>query len=369
VSNVTVEHIWQQPTASPSCQTGRAIVARGLTAQRTVTITNTTVTDYEKNGIEARGSVTMDVSGSTMGPPHPLEGLIAQNGLVYVVGAAGAPSGTATNNTIFGSGDQQPPGPPGGGTDGTAVILFGASNVTIDHNTIIGAKTDIGIVVVAGSTGIVISFNSVGRTAPDDPDPTGIGIGVDPPNARVSASGPLDPTQGASSATLICNTFSGWNTNIVGAVQMSCTPMPAGTECESYSASVLSVEGGTAPFSWSVASGTLPPGLSLAPSNGAITGTPTNAGTFNFAVQVADSSSPTLTATQPQTISIAPNCAAPTTTTAPTTGPSVAPTMVTLPPTGAYSAVPLYLGLAVLALGSLVVIVTTRRRASHSKPS
>ena len=44
----------------------------------------------------------MNVSGSTAGPPHPLEGLIAQNG-VSIVGAAG----TVENNTIFGSGDAQ----------------------------------------------------------------------------------------------------------------------------------------------------------------------------------------------------------------------------------------------------------------------
>jgi hypothetical protein len=360
VSNVTVDHIFQfQNGAFGSCQTGRAIRADNA---GTVTITNTVVKDYQKSGFEARGSTTMNVSGSTAGPPHPLAGLIAQNA-VSIVGA----SGTIANNTIIGSGDQQPG--VGGGADGTGVLLFGAHDVTVDHNTITGAGTDLGVAVV-GSTGIVISFNAVGRTAPDAPDPSGIGIVVDSPNVRVGPDG-VAPAQGGSSATLICNTFSGWNPgkNIVGAVQISCTPLPDGAECETYSASVLSVEGGTAPFTWSVASGTLPPGLSLAPSNGAITGTPTAAGTFDFTVQVADSSSPTLTATQAQTITIAPNCAAPTTTTGPTTGPSVAPTTVTLPPTGGYSATPLYLGLAVLALGSLVVIVTTRRRASHSKPS
>ena len=36
--------------------------------------------------------------------------------------------------------------------------------------------------------------------------------------------------------------------------------------------------------SWSLASGTLPPGLTLA-SNGVISGTPTQSGTFNFTVQ------------------------------------------------------------------------------------
>ena len=55
------------------------------------TFTRIKFRDYQKNGIEARGSVTVNVSGSTMGPPRDLDGLIAQNGLVYVGGASGSP--------------------------------------------------------------------------------------------------------------------------------------------------------------------------------------------------------------------------------------------------------------------------------------
>jgi acid phosphatase len=57
----------------------------------------------------------------------------------------------------------------------------------------------------------------------------------------------------------------------------------------SYSAS-LQATGGTPPYAWSVFSGQLPNGLSLSPSNGAITGTPTLAGAFTFTVQVKDNS-------------------------------------------------------------------------------
>ena len=54
-----------------------------------------------------------------------------------------------------------------------------------------------------------------------------------------------------------------------------------------YSITMLA-SGGTAPYSWSIASGQLPPGLTLS-SGGILSGTPTNTGTFNFAVQVSDS--------------------------------------------------------------------------------
>ena len=57
----------------------------------------------------------------------------------------------------------------------------------------------------------------------------------------------------------------------------------------------LAATGGTAPYSWSVTSGTLPAGLSLNLSTGAITGTPTAAGTSNFTVQAKDATTATAT--------------------------------------------------------------------------
>ncbi|MFL6429504.1 MAG: putative Ig domain-containing protein [Acidobacteriaceae bacterium] len=56
-----------------------------------------------------------------------------------------------------------------------------------------------------------------------------------------------------------------------------------------YSAT-LSATGGTAPYNWSIKSGSLPAGLSLGAA-GAITGTPTAAGASSFVAQVTDSKS------------------------------------------------------------------------------
>ncbi|WP_405092938.1 putative Ig domain-containing protein [Micromonospora sp. NBC_01392] len=49
----------------------------------------------------------------------------------------------------------------------------------------------------------------------------------------------------------------------------------------------LTVVGGTAPFSWSV-TGTLPPGLTLDPNTGLLSGRPTAAGAYPFTVRVTD---------------------------------------------------------------------------------
>jgi hypothetical protein len=54
----------------------------------------------------------------------------------------------------------------------------------------------------------------------------------------------------------------------------------------------LTGSGGTPPYTWSLAAGALPAGLSLS-SAGLISGTPSSVGTFNFTVQVSDSASRT----------------------------------------------------------------------------
>ncbi len=65
--------------------------------------------------------------------------------------------------------------------------------------------------------------------------------------------------------------------------------------------------GGTLPYTWSVSSGQLPPGLAVTGTTGNISGTPTANGAFNFTLKVADSSSTQQTASAPYTITISTN--------------------------------------------------------------
>jgi hypothetical protein len=63
--------------------------------------------------------------------------------------------------------------------------------------------------------------------------------------------------------------------------------LPAGTEGSAYSGSVTA-NGGAAPYNFSVTTGQMPQGVNLNNSTGAVSGTPTAAGSFNFAVSVSD---------------------------------------------------------------------------------
>jgi hypothetical protein len=64
-------------------------------------------------------------------------------------------------------------------------------------------------------------------------------------------------------------------------------PTNSGTVGLAYS-SAAAATGGTAPYTFSIASGALPPGLTLNTSTGAITGTPSSEGTFSFSLEVTD---------------------------------------------------------------------------------
>jgi hypothetical protein len=61
---------------------------------------------------------------------------------------------------------------------------------------------------------------------------------------------------------------------------------------QAYSAT-LARQGGTPPYTWSLASGQLPKGITLKATTGVLSGAPTAAGTTNFTVKVTDSTSPT----------------------------------------------------------------------------
>lgn len=78
------------------------------------------------------------------------------------------------------------------------------------------------------------------------------------------------------------------------ALEITTASLPAGTVGTAYSTD-LAATGGKAPYTWKIASSTLPPGLSLS-TTGAITGTPTVAGTVDALIfEVTDADKNTAT--------------------------------------------------------------------------
>jgi hypothetical protein len=88
-------------------------------------------------------------------------------------------------------------------------------------------------------------------------------------------------------------------------LNITTTTLPAATVGTAYS-QTLAATGGTTPYTWSLAAGTLPPGLSLS-GGGVLNGTPTTAGSFSFTVRVTDSASAADTQPLSLTVSAPPN--------------------------------------------------------------
>ncbi|HYN14959.1 MAG TPA: Ig domain-containing protein [Terriglobales bacterium] len=66
----------------------------------------------------------------------------------------------------------------------------------------------------------------------------------------------------------------------------------------------LAATGGVPPRTWEVIAGSLPPGLSLDPFSGTISGTPTALGQYRFAVEVSDSDDPADTRSREFTLTV-----------------------------------------------------------------
>ena len=65
----------------------------------------------------------------------------------------------------------------------------------------------------------------------------------------------------------------------------------------------LVATGGATPYSWSLAAGALPSGMSISKA-GTVGGTPTASGSFTFVAEVTDSSSPAQTAQMTYSLSV-----------------------------------------------------------------
>jgi hypothetical protein len=134
-------------------------------------------------------------------------------------------------------------------------------------------------------------------------------------NSSTGAIAGATPVAGSYTGLVVRATDTGANTadtnaftiNIVTAIAFGGTvPAQDATEGVSFSLALASYFSGTlTPFSYAVQSGSLPPGLSLNASTGAITGTPTTPGTYSGIVIRATDTGPNTADTNSFAITVA----------------------------------------------------------------
>jgi hypothetical protein len=118
--------------------------------------------------------------------------------------------------------------------------------------------------------------------------PTGLSINASSGtvSGQPSASGPFSFTLVATDALGGTSTQSE-TVDIAGAPTVGVSAVQGGEVDVPYSATPT-VSGGTGPYTWSVSVGSLPSGLTLDPTTGAITGTPSASGPANFTLTATD---------------------------------------------------------------------------------
>jgi outer membrane autotransporter protein len=204
------------------------------------------------------------------------------------------------------------------------VNLSGATNATIADNQGLGTITNDDVPVTVNPAtlpnGAVATAYSQTVTASGGVGPYSFAVtaGALPAGLTLSPTGVLSgtPTAGgtfnitvtATDSSAFPGPFSGSRayTLVIAppTITLPATPLAGGTLGAVYSASITPASGGTAPYAYAVTAGALPGGLTVNPATGAITGTPSALGTFNFSITATDSSTGTGPYTATQSYSI-----------------------------------------------------------------
>jgi parallel beta-helix repeat protein len=155
------------PPALQGCQDGLAINVDSTTGS-SVTVSNNSVRNYDKNGITASGpgdgspGPNVTVTGNTVIGLGATT-VIAQNGIQVGYGA----TGKVTLNNVIDDIYINPPGCASTCTGSSGILIYGSTGITISDNTV--ESTQLGIVPVTASTsltanGTIVKSNRIGGT-------------------------------------------------------------------------------------------------------------------------------------------------------------------------------------------------------------
>jgi predicted hotdog family 3-hydroxylacyl-ACP dehydratase len=173
----------------------------------------------------------------------------------------------------------------------TRVYAVAIANPFLLLNSNASNSTQIGVAysqanAAAGGTGSYTYSVSAGALPAGLSLNTATGSVSGTPTAAGAFSYTIQVSDGSTTATQV-------NSGTIAGPNIEINPtLPSGTVGVPYSPTIVA-SGGTAPYTYAVSAGSLPAGLSLNTSTGAITGTPTTANTYNFTTQATDSSTGT----------------------------------------------------------------------------
>ena len=261
--SITVQNL-PPPVANPVSAT---VAYNSTNAPITLNITGGAPASVAVGTQAAHGTATASGTSITY-PPTP--GYAGPDSFTYTATNAGGTSAPATATiTVSPPTITYTPSSPAAGTVGTAYSqsVAGASGGASPYTYAIASGTlPAGITLAANGTlsGTPTANGTFNFTVKATDSSTG--------------TGPFSKTSGTLTLTIAAPTINYAPTN----------PLPA-TVGNSYSRSLASATGGTAPYTYAIASGSLPAGITLA-SNGTLSGTPTAGGSFNFTVTATDSS-------------------------------------------------------------------------------
>ncbi len=194
VDHLTIVHVRETPANGD--QHGNGLYGYNDDGiSRTLTVTNNSISDFQKNGITLNGTnLTVNVSGNTV-TGYGAISFTAQNGIQIGYGTTGT---VGPANTI--SGFSYTPG-----TWSAAGILIFDSDATIQNNLVsnsqIGISTNEGNVTILGNT-VTASTASVGTNAywgidvgdPPHAKPSPFDAGLTLPKSKALTKGPLGPS-------------------------------------------------------------------------------------------------------------------------------------------------------------------------------
>jgi hypothetical protein len=156
-----------------------------------------------------------------------------------------------------------------------------------------------------GQSGSPYPATTLGVTGGTAPYTWSFSSGTFPPGLSLSAAGVISGTPTTTGTfnfivqvtdSLAATDQEGFSITITSPpLTITTTSLSTATEGTVYTAT-LGVTGGTAPYTWTIVTGSLPTGLILAATNGVIAGTPAHGtiGSSSFVIGVTDSSSPAL---------------------------------------------------------------------------